>query len=224
MNCAEFQNLVEDLAREQSHDDAVLSAALAHAESCRACDELWREAERLTEGLRALALEEKQEVAPRKIETALLSALRRRQAPVIRARRAGAWLAATAAGLAAAALLVVFRVGDQTNVSPAPAAAPLSAPLESAPPTPRALWAEVAGEDLAGELADEFIPLTASFDPSWLQGGAIVRVVLSRPALASLGVPVNFGGNGEMVADMVVSYDGTPEALRVVDWRVSDGR
>ena len=74
------------------------------------------------------------------------------------------------------------------------------------------------------EAAAAFIPLSAAFDPSWLEGGAIVRVVLSRPALERLGVPVNAGGNSEMVADMVVSNDGTPEAIRFVDWQVSDIR
>jgi hypothetical protein len=46
-------------------------------------------------------------------------------------------------------------------------------------------------------------------------------VLLSRPALESLGVPVNAGGNGQLLADMVVSNDGTPEAIRFVDWQIA---
>jgi CO dehydrogenase/acetyl-CoA synthase alpha subunit len=47
--------------------------------------------------------------------------------------------------------------------------------------------------------------------------------VLSRPALASLGVPVITGSDGQMVADMVISNDGTPQAIRVVDWQTGSG-
>ena len=44
MNCAEFRNVIQDLAREETSGDASLISALTHAESCRACDALLREA------------------------------------------------------------------------------------------------------------------------------------------------------------------------------------
>jgi hypothetical protein len=88
---------------------------------------------------------------------------------------------------------------------------------------PREVWADYTLEGETEEQAQAaFIPLAAGFDPSWLEGGAIVRVVLSRPALESLGVPAGAAGNGQMVADMIVSNDGTPEAIRVVDWQFAD--
>ena len=45
----------------------------------------------------------------------------------------------------------------------------------------------------------------------------MVRVILSRSALASLGMPLSGVENREQIpADLVVSADGTPEAIRFV--------
>lgn len=132
------------------------------------------------------------------------------------------WLAVSTVGLAAAALLAVLLSGYRPGASPASPKVPESAPRESNRPTisPRATWADYAAEgETEEQAAAAYIPLAADFDPSWLEGGAIVRVVLTRPALESLGVPVIAGSDGQMVADMVVSNDGTPEAIRVVDWQ-----
>jgi len=225
MNCSDFKNVIQDLAREEMPGNAALSDALTHAESCRACDALWKEAEQLTADLRSLAAPHKSESAPARVEAALLEAFRQQHShsPALRMRKAGGWLAVSAAGLAAAALLFVVLTREPAGSSPALPSAPQVAPRESNTPGPREMWAEYAVEgETAEEAAAAFIPLSAAFDPSWLEGGAIVRVVLSRSALESLGVPANAGGNNEMVADMVVSNDGTPEAIRVVDWQVSN--
>jgi len=228
MNCKEFRNVIHDLAREETSGDAALNSALLHAESCRACDALLREAEQLTADLRSLAAQHKSESAPAPVETALLEAFRQQHShnSALRLRKAGGWMAVSAAGLAAAALLVVLLTGNPAGTSPESPRPPEAAPRESNRPVgPREMWADytVEGETEA-EAAAAFIPLSAAFDPSWLEGGAIVRVVLSRPAIERLGVPVNAGSNGEMVADMVVSNDGTPEAIRVVEWQVADIR
>jgi hypothetical protein len=226
MNCHEFRSVISALAREESSPDPALNSALAHAESCRDCDALLREAEQLTTDLRRLAALSKTEAAPARVEVALLAAFRRRHTPALRARRASAWLAVPAAGLAAAALLLGLLVRGPANDSQQSPAAPATAPRQSNPaPGPRQIW---AGYTLEGESAEgaaaEFIPLNAAFDPAWLEGGAIVRVVLSRPALQGLGVLVGAAGDSEFVADMVVSADGTPEAIRLVDWQVADGQ
>jgi hypothetical protein len=50
-----------------------------------------------------------------------------------------------------------------------------------------------------------------------VEDDAVVRVVLSRSALASLGLPVAETDGGETVsADLRVSEDGTPQAIRLV--------
>lgn len=230
MNCAEFRSLIQDLAREDaSADDAVISA-LAHAESCRACDLLLRDAEKLTASLRSLAAQHKLDAAPARVETALLAAFQQQHGSAPRMRPAavrviGGWLAISAVGLAAAAALAVLLTGYRPGASPESPRVPEAAPRETTrpPASPRATWADytVNGET-EEQAAAAYIPLNSSFDPSWLEGGAIVRVVLSRPALESLGVPVIAGNDGQMLADMVISNDGTPEAIRVVDWQASN--
>jgi hypothetical protein len=224
MDCAEFRNRIQELAREEISGDSALTEALLHAEYCPACDALLREAERLTADLHSVGAHLKFEAAPARVEAALLDAFRQQHSPVVRVRKAGAWLAVPAAGLAAAALLLFFVTRDPAGRSPAQPSAPQAAPRQSAPsPSPREIWADYALEgETPEEAASAFIPLATTFDPSWIEGGAIVRVVLSRSALESFGVPVVAGGNNEMVADVVVSFDGTPEAIRVVDWQAAD--
>jgi len=224
MNCAEFRNVIQALAREETTGDAALNSAFMHAESCRECDALLREAEQLTADLRSLAAQHQSEAAPARVEVALLGAFRQYHSSAFRVRKAGGWLAVSAAGLAAAVLLAVLLAREPAGMSPESPRAPVAIPRESNRTVgPRSMWADYAMEgETEEEAAAAFIPLSASFDPSWLEGGAIVRVVLSRPALESLGMTVNAGSTGEMVADMVVSNDGTPEAIRVVDWQFSN--
>lgn len=224
MNCAEFRTLIHDLAREDAADAAV-AGALEHAESCRACDALLRAAERVTAGLCSLSAQHTFDAAPPRVEAALLHAFRQQHTPAPRLRRVGGWLAVSTVGLAAAALLAIFLTGYRPGSTPESPRAPATTPRETNRPaiSPRATWADYAVEgETEEEAAAAYIPLAADFDPSWLEGGAIVRVLLSQPALASLGVPVITGSDGQMLADMVVGYDGTPQAIRVVDWQTAD--
>ena len=69
----------------------------------------------------------------------------------------------------------------------------------------------------ATEYATAYVPLPYAYDPSDLEGGAVVRVVLPRAALISYGLPVEaMGVSDQVTADMVVSEDGTPQAIRLV--------
>ena len=65
------------------------------------------------------------------------------------------------------------------------------------------------------EGAGSFVPLTKSFDPASLDGGAVVRVEMSPNALQQFGLS-STRGNGNVLADMVVASDGTPQAIRLV--------
>jgi hypothetical protein len=224
MNCAQFRSILTDIARDDVFANAAVADALTHAESCRDCDALLRQAEQLTAGLHSLAAQHRFDAAPPRVEAALLTAFRQQHAPAPRLRRVGGWLAVSTVGLAAAALFAILLTGYRPGKSPASPSAPASPPRQTNRPAipPRVTWAEYAAEgETEEQAAAAYIPLAADFDPSWLEGGAIVRVVLSRPALESLGVPVIAGSDGEMVADMVVSYDGTPEAIRLVDWQIA---
>ncbi|HKV04941.1 MAG TPA: hypothetical protein VJO53_07530 [Candidatus Acidoferrales bacterium] len=61
----------------------------------------------------------------------------------------------------------------------------------------------------------DFIRLPYTDDPGALADDAVVRVVLTPAALASLGLPV-IGGEGSVQADLALSEDGTPQAIRLV--------
>jgi hypothetical protein len=221
MNCAQFRSMLTDIARDDASANAPVADALTHAESCPDCDTLLRQAERLTAGLHSLASRHRFDAAPAHVEAALLAALRQQHAPAPRLRRVSGWLVVSTVGLAAAALFSILL----TDYHPGSPSTPSSTPRETNRPviSPRVTWAEYATEgETEEQAAAAYIPLAADFDPSWLEGGAIVRVVLSRPALESLGVPVSAGSAGQMLADMVISYDGTPEAIRLVDWQIAD--
>ena len=67
------------------------------------------------------------------------------------------------------------------------------------------------------ENATAFVSLPYATDPETLEGGAVVRVLLSRSALASLGLPVaNMEATEQIPADIVLSEDGAPQAIRLV--------
>jgi hypothetical protein len=67
------------------------------------------------------------------------------------------------------------------------------------------------------EYATSFVPLPYADDPSETQGGAVVRVDLPRASLVSMGVPVaGLNANGHVVADLMLSEDGTPQAIRLI--------
>ena len=67
------------------------------------------------------------------------------------------------------------------------------------------------------EYATAFVPLPYADDPTAVDGGTVVRVILSRPALASLGLPVaDMGATDQIPADLVLSEDGSPQAIRLV--------
>jgi hypothetical protein len=74
-----------------------------------------------------------------------------------------------------------------------------------------------ASEPDEDEYATEFVPVPYADDPAALEGGAIVRVTLPRSALPSFGLPITESdGTDTVFADLVVSEDGTPQAIRLV--------
>jgi hypothetical protein len=221
MNCEKFREMIHDLAREDASADAVITEAFSHAEECPECDAQLRDAERLTARLHTLATQHRFDEAPARVEAALTQAFRQQRVPAPRLHIFSRWLAISTAALASAAVLVILATGYRYGAAPAPTRSPESAPRQSNRPvtTPRATWADYAVDGESEEqAAAAYIPLSADFDPSWLEGGAIVRVALSRSALESMGVPATGVGDEQMIADMVVSDDGTPQAIRIVDW------
>lgn len=227
MDCARFDEVVHDLDRPGT-DAALRESALAHAELCARCARIVTEVESLDLALRAVATEETEQQAPPAMEAALLRAFRREKAAS--SPHATRWRIA-AIGIAAAVLVVVglslyqFRrsgpAPQGTGVSPASGSDGLQAnrsPVTAANPDQAGTTQsapQVQQED--SDTSARFIALPYADDPQGLEGGAVVRVELSGPALASLGMPVSLAGSsGSVPADLLVSDDGTPQAIRLV--------
>lgn len=68
-----------------------------------------------------------------------------------------------------------------------------------------------------GQDTSAFVPLPYATDPATLEDGTVVRVELTRSALATMGMPVTDGGSLDTVpADIMLSEDGVPQAIRLV--------
>src|SRR3954470_19512841 len=113
MNFEQFRNLIHDIAREDTSNDAAVITALSHAESCHACDALLRESEALTANLRALAAHHNSEAAPAHVESALLHAFRQQHTPrtISISRNVATWIGVSVGALATAAALIFLLIG-----------------------------------------------------------------------------------------------------------------
>lgn len=240
MNCAQFEEILADLNRPGTLAEVLREAARVHADSCHRCAELQAEAQSLDRALRALTAQEAGLQAPARVEADLLREFRRQK--TVGSRRKVRWQAAM--GIAAAVLLAVgaslyhgiARSSGSGSVAQAPAAGP-ALPLttnsaeHSAPavihPQPSASAAPekhvgsvesaLSSEPRNSEDAATFIPLPYADDPAAVDEGAVVRVVLSRATLASFGLAEAPETRDDPVsADLLVSEDGTPQAIRLV--------
>src|SRR5262245_13665927 len=75
MNCREFENIVNDLARLKMID----AAGMAHAEVCGRCASRLADERALSAGLNFLAASDERKSAPASVEAALLGAFRARK-------------------------------------------------------------------------------------------------------------------------------------------------
>ena len=107
MNCQSFENVVNDLAREQLIEAALREAALQHSDACSSCATRLSEERSLSVNLRALCAEMNSLGAPERVESFLLAAFNEEQ--LARQVRPLRW---NYFGLAAAAvLLMAFAIG-----------------------------------------------------------------------------------------------------------------
>jgi hypothetical protein len=239
MDCATFEDIVHDLDRKGTPGAAQCESALAHAESCHTCAALLTQVEWLEFSLLKLAEAAATRQASPRIEAAALREFR--HAKDVAAHRQIRWRLAALAAAAALflALGLTLRHRELPSTLHAPDTAVQTAhetpQLGSAPPAdserPRKPAANptIAQRHSAsrepndatdsGETADAatFVRLPYADDSAALDGGAIVRVELPRAALASFGLPVaEYGDAQRILADLIVSADGTPEAIRLV--------
>jgi len=239
MDCMQFREVLHDLDRPGAEVDALCERALAHAESCSDCAAQLTEMESLSFSLRQLAEVSAEAQAPPRLETLLLQEFRREKSAT--ASRGVRWQLA-AFGIAAAALLALElslhrqhlvtppSVDSAQNSSQAVIATPdnsaatkISTATADSNTQQGVSHAQATGNSAQAaetddsEYATAYMPLPYAYDPSGLEGGAVVRVVLPRAALASYGLPVEgMGLRDQVTADMVISQDGTPQAIRLV--------
>jgi hypothetical protein len=76
MNCQDFENNLDGLARGALMDSRARETALAHERSCARCAARLRDERAVASGLRALADATKDACAPARVESALLASLR----------------------------------------------------------------------------------------------------------------------------------------------------
>jgi hypothetical protein len=215
MNCMEFEEIVHDLDRPGTHGVALRERALAHAESCARCAQLLTETESLDQALHAIATTEGEQEAPAWVESALVREFRVHKSVATRSRF-GRHVAAF--GIAAAVLLVAGV--SLLRLHPA-----VKAPVDGQNNQPNVSVAATPNPSLqsAVESPSGFIALPYADDPDGSEGGTVVRVELSGPALASLGMPVSLASSsGSIPADLLVSDDGTPQAIRLVSQQAAN--
>jgi hypothetical protein len=224
MDCGLFEGIVHDLQRPGTQGFALRDIALAHAESCSDCARLMNEAESLDSALRTLAGRDAGLQAPRRVETVVTGEFRRKKSTLSRrkeGRQIGALATAAAVMLALGFSLHYRRANDSdkapaTNVVAKTPVSRVNSDVAVPAGSPRRVRApENRADD--SEYATAFVPLPYSDGPAALDGGAVVRVEMPRAALASFGFPVTAMESSATVrADLIVSADGTPQAIRLV--------
>jgi len=232
MNCSQFQDMVQDLARNVALDGAARRDALAHADSCARCDELLANAQSLTGALCSLAASKATAEAPLSVEQALLREFRKEYAPARQPVRWPRWSAVGLASLAAAAILSVMVVKHAglfhgTAGGPAGASNPANTPGASVDAGATQVSANLSAgtnemtivdpADLDPNFAQNYVPLPIALDAPPAEDEAVVRVSVSPATLASYGLRINETSSaGSVVADFVVGEDGIPRAVRLV--------
>jgi len=223
MNCFQFEELFHDLDRPGTGGFAARDSVLAHAESCSRCALLLTEAESLDQALSALSARENGERPAARLEKLLREEFRRTRA--LSTRRRVRWQIA-ALGTAAAVLLALGLTlrhpgvgisGSGSGTHDTSGSSSGNGAVAPAADSSDSELATVENSTSDSDSATDFVPLPYSDDSTAGEGGAIVRVELSRPALASLGLPVtDMAATDRIPADIIVSEDGAPQAIRLV--------
>ena len=219
MDCTQFREIAHDIDRAGTQGFALRAAALDHAEACAECSSLLSELEALDLELSRIAHEAAALQAPARVEAALLKQFRKQRTAELRPRRSFRLAAlAIAAGFA-----LVLGLSLRHWIVPRPSRSGSGTSMAGAIIGGAGAAATAAGDANAGSTDEdatnrtEFVSLPYAADPATLEDATIVRVTLSRSALASFGVPVpDLGAAEQIPADIALSEDGSPQAIRLV--------
>jgi hypothetical protein len=204
MNCAAFHEIVEALARREPIDVSLQGSALAHAESCPVCRRELNQAQALTAVLRRVAHQNRDVLAPARIEENLLQAFDERES----SRRAGKralivhhrWLAAVAASVVA---IGIALLSWRPQVDP--------------PPVEQAAAIRNDSEEV---IASEFFPLQGEMEMPPGESSGVVWVAVPRATLLAFGLPMNPELAMEpLEAEILVGEDGAAQAIRFLHGR-----
>jgi hypothetical protein len=220
MDCTRFEEIVHDIERPGTEGFTLRDSALAHAESCANCARLMTDVESLDAGLRAMSVAAAGRQAPANLDVRLIAEFRRQKTANLRwsVERQVAALSTAAALLLAVGFSLHHVMARKGNEAPG------VAEVVNPPSSPAATPAGGGNSQSSGNLIDaddseyaSFVPLPYADDPSALDDGTVVRVEMPRAALASFGLPVAaMETEGTVRADLIVSADGTPQAIRLV--------
>jgi hypothetical protein len=240
MTCEQFRDILMDLDRKGTEGYALREEALRHAEECGDCAGILTESESLSYGLETLARLKDTYRAPLKVEAALVKRFRRES------EAAAEWkLRRLVLGVGVAAS-VIFVIGIAINRRPLSAPEPYRSTSISEPPSslpephanpapspsagiplvqiqskPRSTPPSTARTPRVAEVlsreAQEFYWLPFADDSADAEEHMVVRVALTRPALAAYGLPVMDASDSSPVsAELLLGEDGMPQAIRLL--------
>lgn len=219
MNCAEFREIVHELARGDASEvlgESTELMARLHAQICEGCAAGLAEAQILAKALADAAEDSKTWKAPAGIEERLADAFREHHSNLERARhreRRARWRWAEWIGLAAAAaVLVTIGAWKFSGSRMVKNGGSITASLNGS----RQVDVD-AGEAELANTGEDFVPVPYGESLSAEDSGVIVRVSMTRGTLENLGYPVDEVNASEVIqADVMVGEDGLPVAVRLV--------
>jgi hypothetical protein len=222
MNCQNLQMIITELAREQMLDARVREDALAHIETCGGCAARFDDERSLTAGLQSIARSSASSQAPARVEAALLSAFRQREAaPFVPANIhaqtvSTRWLPWS---IAAAAAILIFSVFALPGLLPADsgkrAAVDGTSRVQTAPgvstgiPTQDSAQngAEILPEILVKAPDQESTDFVTPASRSISRRRALMQTAVNRQGRNSGGFEQPSGVNEEITTDFIpVSY------------------
>ncbi len=205
MNCAEFENLVVAMARDELMETEAHRQGLVHAGTCARCARRLANERMLNDTVAAAVKEDSGKQAPPCVGKMLMETLREQKLASQRRRRI--WVLRGVSAAVAAMLLIgsgiLLRRSWETPAMRGHAAVSVDT--------------EAAGAAETGEeVVTDFIPLDDG--PAPTGATSVVRVQLPREALTAFGLPVNEDRTEDLVqADLLLDEDGLTRAVRFVE-------
>ncbi|MGH9836917.1 MAG: anti-sigma factor family protein [Blastocatellia bacterium] len=152
MNCENFENIVNDLARAKMPtlmDAVARERGLAHAETCERCADRLADERALTSGLKALSASDEEKAAPDRVEAALLAAFRQQPIREHISHRWPRWALAAAVILVALGL-IIYRALNNASSEKSKDDQVLAPPTPAPEPVERKINEPVIDRKLAG--------------------------------------------------------------------------